>query len=130
MGNASADYYSSLRRPPENEFATSLVALDVTTGKPRWHFQAVKKDVWDYDFGAKATLIDYPSPEGAIPALILPSKQGDLYILDRRTGRPPTPDGTIAAPARGVEPVDRNSLEQGQRGQGVVGREGAPVVKK
>src|SRR3546814_18669035 len=44
MGNASADYYSSLRRPPENEFATSLVALDVTTGKPRWHFQAVKKE--------------------------------------------------------------------------------------
>src|SRR3546814_1616622 len=33
MGNASADYYSSVRRPPENEFATSLVALDVTTGK-------------------------------------------------------------------------------------------------
>src|SRR3546814_4708711 len=87
MGNAAADYYSSLRRPPENEYATSLVALDVTTGKPRWHFQAVKKDVWDYDFGAQATLIDYPSPEGAIPALILPSKQGDIYILDRRTGR-------------------------------------------
>jgi len=50
----------------------------VTTGKPRWHFQAVKKDVWDYDFGAQATLIDYPGPEGAIPALVLPSKQGDI----------------------------------------------------
>src|SRR3546814_5068897 len=61
MGNASADYYSSVRRPPENEFATSLVALDVTTGKPRWHFQAVKKDVWDYDFGAQARSEEHTS---------------------------------------------------------------------
>ena len=111
MGNAAADYYSSLRRPPENEYATSLVALDVTTGKPRWHFQAVKKDVWDYDFGAQATLIDYPGPEGAIPALILPSKQGDIYILDRRTGRPLTLVGTIEAPGGGVEPAERSPTQ-------------------
>ncbi len=107
MGNAAADYYSSLRRGPENEYATSLVALDVTTGKPRWRFQAVKKDVWDYDFGAQATLIDFPGPEGATPALVLPSKQGDIYILDRRTGRPLTPIGTIKAPRGGVEPAER-----------------------
>src|SRR3546814_1199412 len=56
MGNAAADYYSSLRRPPENFYATSLVTLDVTTGKPVWRFQAVKKDVWDYDVGAQAKL--------------------------------------------------------------------------
>lgn len=111
MGNAAADYYSSLRRPPENEYATSLVALDVTTGKPRWHFQAVKKDVWDYDFGAQATLIDYPATGGAIPALVLPSKQGDIYILDRRTGRPLTPVGTIRVPGGGVEPAERSPTQ-------------------
>ena len=111
MGNAAADYYSSLRRPAENEYATSLVALDVTTGKPRWHFQAVKKDVWDYDFGAQATLIDYPGPEGSIPALVLPSKQGDIYILDRRTGRPLTPVGTIEVPGGGVEPAERSPTQ-------------------
>ena len=111
MGNAAADYYSSLRRPAENEYATSLVALDVTTGKPRWHFQAVKKDVWDYDFGAQATLIDYPGPDGAIPALVLPSKQGDIYILDRRTGRPLTLVGTIEAPGGGVEPAERSPTQ-------------------
>ncbi|SKB67107.1 membrane-bound PQQ-dependent dehydrogenase, glucose/quinate/shikimate family [Sphingopyxis flava] len=107
MGNASADYYSSLRRGPENHYATSLVALDVTTGKPRWRFQAVKKDVWDYDFGAQATLIDFPGPEGTTPALVLPSKQGDIYILDRRTGRPLTPIGTVKVPRGGVEPAER-----------------------
>lgn len=107
MGNAAADYYSSLRRPAENLYATSLVALDVTTGKPRWRFQAVKKDVWDYDFGAQATLIDYPAAGGAVPALVLPSKQGDIYVLDRRTGAPLTPIGTIRVPGGGVEPQER-----------------------
>ena len=103
MGNAAADYYSSLRRPEENAFATSLVALDVTTGKPRWRFQAVRKDVWDYDFGAQATLVAYKG----VPALVLPSKQGDIYVLDRRTGRPLTPIGEMRAPGGGVEPGQR-----------------------
>lgn len=103
MGNAAADYFSGLRRPQEKEFATSLVALDVTTGKPRWKFQAVRNDVWDYDFGAQASLVDYRG----VPALVLPSKQGDIYVLDRRTGRPLTPVGEIKAPTGGVEPEQR-----------------------
>ncbi len=107
MGNAAADYYSSLRRPQENAFATSLVALDVTTGKPRWRFQAVRRDVWDYDFGAQATLVDYRGT----PALVLPSKQGDIYVLDRRTGRPLTPVGEIRAPGGGVEPGQRSPTQ-------------------
>src|SRR3546814_19889997 len=73
MGNAAADYYSSLPRPPENFYATSLVALGVTTGKPVWRFQAVKKDVWDCDFGAQATLVAFLTAGGAVPALILPT---------------------------------------------------------
>jgi quinoprotein glucose dehydrogenase len=107
MGNAAADYYSSLRRPEENFYATSLVALDVTTGKPRWRFQAVRNDVWDYDFGAQATLVDY---KGA-PAIVLPSKQGDIYVLDRRTGRPLTPVGEVKAPGGGVEPQQRAATQ-------------------
>ncbi|WP_159981721.1 MULTISPECIES: membrane-bound PQQ-dependent dehydrogenase, glucose/quinate/shikimate family [unclassified Novosphingobium] len=108
MGNAAADYYSSLRRPLEKEFATSLVALDVTTGKPRWKFQAVRNDVWDYDFGAQASLVDYRGT----PALVLPSKQGDIYVLDRRTGKPLTPIGEIKAPSGGVEPEQRAKTQR------------------
>ena len=111
MGNSAADYYSGLRRPAENNYATSLVALDVTTGKPAWRFQAVRKDVWDYDFGAQATLIDYPTAGGKVPALVLPSKQGDIYVLDRRTGRPLTPIGAIHAPSGGVEPAQRSPVQ-------------------
>ena len=107
MGNSAVDYWSSTRQPPENRFATSLVALDVTTGKPRWDFQAVHKDVWDYDFGAQATLIDFPVGSGTVPALVLPSKQGDIYILDRRTGRALFPVQERRVPQGGVEPSQR-----------------------
>ena len=87
MGNSSADYWSSSRRPAENEYSTALVALDVTTGKPRWHFQTVHKDVWDFDLGSQATLIDFPTGGGVVPALLLPTKQGDMYVFNRATGQ-------------------------------------------
>jgi quinoprotein glucose dehydrogenase len=107
MGNPAVDYWSSDRSPEENEYATSLVALDVTTGLPAWHFQTVHMDVWDYDLGSTATLVDFPTGNGKVPAVILPSKQGDVYVLDRRTG----------APLVGVEerPVPQGGVEPGQR---------------
>ena len=107
MGNSGADYYSSLRRPLEKAVSSSLVALDVHTGKPRWVFQTVKNDVWDYDLGSQATLISYPTAAGPVPAIILPSKTGEIYILDRRTGQPLVPVKTIAASGGGVEPSER-----------------------
>src|SRR5690606_27406197 len=75
MGNSAADYYSSQRSEPENQYATSLVALNVETGRVAWSFQTVHKDVWDYDLGSQATLIDYPSAGATTPAILLPSKQ-------------------------------------------------------
>ncbi|CAD0319181.1 Glycerol dehydrogenase large subunit [Xanthomonas hortorum pv. cynarae] len=53
MGNSTADYWSSSRTPQENRNATSLVALDVTTGKPVWNFQTTHIDAWDYDLGSQ-----------------------------------------------------------------------------
>lgn len=111
MGNSAADYYSSQRTPAENAFATSLVALDVMTGRPAWSFQSVRMDVWDYDLGSQATLVDFPSAGGATPALVLPSKQGDIYVLDRRTGRPLTEVGQVRAPGGGVEPAQRAATQ-------------------
>jgi quinoprotein glucose dehydrogenase len=107
MGNSTVDYWSSLRSPIENSFGTSIVALDVTTGKPRWKFQPVKNDVWDYDFGSQPTLIDYKG----MPALLVSSKQGDMYVLDRATGRPLTPTAVIKAPGGGVEPAQRSPTQ-------------------
>lgn len=111
LGNSAVDNYSTPRSNVENEFSSSLVALDVDTGKPVWHFQTVHKDVWDYDLGSQATLIDFPSGGSTVPALVLPSKQGDLYILDRRTGKPLTQVEERPAPTGGVEPEQRSATQ-------------------
>ncbi len=111
MGNSTADYYSSLRRPLEKQVSSSLVALDVHTGKPRWVFQTVKNDVWDYDLGSQGTLVEFPARNTTVPAIILPSKTGEIYVLDRRTGQPLTGVGTIKAPVMGVEPSERASSQ-------------------
>ncbi|TWI05908.1 quinoprotein glucose dehydrogenase [Luteimonas cucumeris] len=111
MGNSAADYWSGSRTAPENRYSTSLVALDVTTGKPAWHFQSVHKDVWDYDLGSQATLVDFPTAGGAVPALVLPSKQGDMYVLDRRSGKSLTPVEERPVPQGGVEPEQRSPTQ-------------------
>ena len=104
LGNSSVDYYGSLRSPQENEHATALVALDAATGRKVWQFQTVHNDVWDYDLGGQATLVDFDVDGSPVPALILPSKQGDIYVLDRRTGAPLVPLEERAVPQGGVEP--------------------------
>jgi quinoprotein glucose dehydrogenase len=106
-GNVADDYISAGRTPQENAYNSSIVAIDVTTGKPRWSFQTVKMDVWDYDIGSQPSLIDYHGT----PALLVASKQGDLYVLDRATGKPLAPVGTIKAPVGGVEPNLRSPTQ-------------------
>ncbi|MGR6495948.1 outer membrane protein assembly factor BamB family protein [Pseudomonas fulva] len=87
LGNSSVDYFGSNRSEAENKYATSLVALDATTGKEVWHFQTIHHDVWDYDLGSQASMLNFPNKQGQqVPAILLPTKQGDIYILDRATG--------------------------------------------
>lgn len=106
ISNSSIDYYGSNRSEAENKYSTSLVAVDVKTGKDVWHFQTIRHDVWDYDLGSQPTLIDYPGKDGTpVPAVLLPTKQGDIYIFDRATGEPLIPIGEVKAPKAGsVEP--------------------------
>ncbi|MCY0096947.1 membrane-bound PQQ-dependent dehydrogenase, glucose/quinate/shikimate family [Hoeflea ulvae] len=104
MGNSSVDYYGANRSEAENEYSTALVALDVATGEVAWNFQTVHYDVWDYDLGSQPTLIDFPVEDGSVPALILPSKQGQIYVLNRETGEPLFPVEEREVPTGGVEP--------------------------
>jgi quinoprotein glucose dehydrogenase len=103
LGNAAVDYYGALRKPYENEYNSSIVAIDVTTGKPVWHFQTVHYDVWDYDLGSQPTVVDISMNGQVVPAVIQPSKQGEIYVLDRRTGKPIFPVEERKAPSGGVE---------------------------
>ncbi len=109
LGNSAVDYYGGNRKACENEFSSSLVAIDVTTGKPVWHFQTVHYDLWDYDLGSQPTLADIPTDNGTVPAVIQPSKQGEIYVLDRRTGKSLFPVEERKVPERrrrGGEPVE------------------------
>ncbi|WP_226573712.1 pyrroloquinoline quinone-dependent dehydrogenase [Acuticoccus sediminis] len=113
LGNSSVDYWASNRSEAENDWSTSLVAIDVLTGEPKWSFQTVHKDVWDYDLGSQVTLIDYPNGDGGtVPAVILPSKQGDIYILNRETGEALTPVGEVDVPTTGELEPDTLSKTQ------------------
>ena len=111
LGISAVDYWSGSRSDREKEFGTSLVAIDVTTGKPAWSFQTVHNDVWDYDLGSQATLVDFPTDHGDVPALVLPSKRGDIFVLDRKTGKPLAGVEERAVPQGGVEPGQRSKTQ-------------------
>jgi len=112
MGNSSVDYWSGNRREFEKPYSTALVALDVTNGSVRWVFQTVHNDVWDYDLGSQGSLIDFPVGNGrTVPAVVLPTKMGDIYVLDRRTGEPLTPVEERPVPA---SPLPDETLSETQ----------------
>lgn len=102
-GNASPDYYGGERREFDDKYASSVVALDVVTGKPRWSFQTVHHDVWDYDVPAQPTLVDIRKEGEMIPSVVVATKRGELFVLDRRTGEPVHPIEERPVPQNGVE---------------------------
>lgn len=88
-GNATPDFWGAKRSPAAERFSSSIVALDVTTGRVRWSFQTVHHDIWDYDVPAQPALYDVPDGHGGtIPALIQVTKRGQIFMLDRRNGKP------------------------------------------
>ncbi|MFZ3582497.1 membrane-bound PQQ-dependent dehydrogenase, glucose/quinate/shikimate family [Loktanella sp. DJP18] len=104
MGNSAVDYWGGDRSDAENEYSTAIVALDVETGEVAWHYQTVHYDVWDYDLGGQGTLVDFPTADGPVPAIIMPSKQAQFYILNRETGELLVDVEERLAPQGGVEP--------------------------
>ncbi|MFC3628819.1 membrane-bound PQQ-dependent dehydrogenase, glucose/quinate/shikimate family [Paracoccus angustae] len=119
MGNRTPDQLGMFRNEAEETYSSSVVALDAATGQARWVRQFVHHDLWDMDTPAQPTLLDLDMPEGRVPALVVPTKQGDVYVLNRQTGEPilpvterPAPQGTIpedfAAP---TQPVSALSFE-------------------
>jgi quinoprotein glucose dehydrogenase len=84
-GNATPDYVGVHRRPFDDKYSSSVVALDALTGEVRWSFQTTHHDTWDYDVPSQPTLVDLPDGK---KALLQPTKRGELFLLDRRTGEP------------------------------------------
>lgn len=97
-GNASGDFFGSTRTPQEEEYTSSIVAVEAETGRVRWHFRTVNHDLWDFDIGPQPNLVDWPTKGGSRPAVIQATKSGQIFVLDRRTGQPIMPVVQTPAP--------------------------------
>jgi quinoprotein glucose dehydrogenase len=97
----SPDFYGG-QRLGANVYANSIVALKAVTGEVVWHFQVVHHDLWDYDVPAQPVLVDVTHDGKSIPAVVVATKMGHLYVLHRETGAPlfpieerPVPTSTV-----------------------------------
>jgi PQQ-dependent dehydrogenase (methanol/ethanol family) len=93
-GNAAPDILGE-EREGDNLYANGIIAIDLFTGRHRWHFQAVHHDIWDYDSAQPPVLFPLhrdgdrdDDDQGDQKALGHCSKTGQYFILDRRNGQP------------------------------------------
>lgn len=98
MGNRTPDQLGMYRTPEEEKYASSVVALRLDNGQPAWVQQFVHHDLWDMDTPAQPSLLDIQTDSGLVPGLVVPTKQGDVYVLNRQTGEPIHPITEVAAP--------------------------------
>jgi quinoprotein glucose dehydrogenase len=86
-GSASPDYHG-FKRPGDNKWANSVVALSVKTGELVWGFQLVHHDLWDYDTAPQPLLAVLRNKGANVPVLIQGNKTGNVFVLNRKTGEP------------------------------------------
>lgn len=110
VGSPSVDLWGATRTPLDHRYGASVLALDATTGREKWVYQTVHNDLWDFDVPMQPTLIDFPVDGGAsVPAVIVGTKAGQIYVLDRATGQPLTEVVDELVPAGDIlnEPYSR-----------------------
>ncbi len=97
----TGDYFGA-NRPGNNLFGETLLAVDLETGKERWHYQLVHHGLWDMDIPCAPMLTDITIGGRTIKAVAQPTKQAYLYVFDRVTGQPiwpmeerPVPKGEV-----------------------------------
>ena len=97
----TGDYYGG-HRPGNGLFGESLVAVDLRTGRRKWHYQLVHHGIWDMDIPCAPILANIMVGGREIKAVAQPTKQAFLYVFDRVTGNPvwpieerPVPKGDV-----------------------------------
>lgn len=89
-GNAVPMYGGEIRKG-DNLFTASIVALDMQTGKLRWHYQVVRHDLWDADIATPPVLYEAQVGGRSRKALAALRADGYFFLLDRETGKPVFP---------------------------------------
>src|SRR3546814_8578375 len=80
-GGSTPDHWGGARSPAAERYGSSVVALDATTGAPRWSFQTAHHDLWDYDVGSQPTLVEVPLRGRMVPALAQPRSEENTSEL-------------------------------------------------
>ncbi|OQP35168.1 membrane-bound PQQ-dependent dehydrogenase, glucose/quinate/shikimate family [Pantoea latae] len=103
FGNASPDEVGIERDPNSNteKFRDALVALDLKTGAFKWRYQSANHDLWDRDNPSQPSLVDIDYQGNPQPAVILPTKTGNLFVLNRLTGQPIYPVNQVKVSTEG-----------------------------
>ena len=86
-GNAGR-YFNGVNRPGKNEYANSIVAIDIKNKKKLWNFQEVRHDIWNLDIPAPPILGSITRNNKKVDVVIAVTKLGNTIILDRLTGKP------------------------------------------
>ena len=99
------------QRGGDNLYTSSVVALRGSTGEVVWHFQTVHHDIWDYDVAAQPSLVTLNRDGRETAAVVVATKTGFVFVLDRETGKPLFPVEERPVPASDV-PGERSSPTQ------------------
>src|SRR5215468_9140837 len=85
-GNAGPDFNGDNRKG-DNLYTCSILALDLRTGKLKWHYQATPHDEWDYDAVQPLVLVDANWHGTPRKLLLQANRNGFFYVLDRTNGK-------------------------------------------
>jgi quinoprotein glucose dehydrogenase len=106
----TGDFYGG-HRPGNGLFGESLVAVDLKTGKRKWHYQLVHHGIWDWDIPCAPILLDLTMNGRTIKAVAQPTKQSWVFLFDRVTGQPLWPIEERPVPQSDV-PLEKTSPTQ------------------
>jgi quinoprotein glucose dehydrogenase len=100
-GSAAPDFFGGSRKGA-NLFASTLLALDVNTGKRIWHYQFVRHDIWDRDIPSPPNLLTIKRNGKNIDVVAQFTKSGHVFVFDRETGKPVFPIREVEVPKSAV----------------------------
>ena len=86
-GNGTSDHWGGMRSPETDRYSTSVIAINVETGRLAWHYQTVHHDLWDWDLSAPPSFVDMPDGRGGDDPGLGAGRQGWSDLCSRPAER-------------------------------------------
>jgi quinate dehydrogenase (quinone) len=124
MGSSSVDLWGVNRTKLDHKYGAAVLAVDATTGKEKWVYQTVHNDLWDFDLPMQPSLVNFPMKDGSKkPAVVIGTKSGQIYVLDRLTGEPLTKVEEQAVPTANIPNEQYSKTQPRSVGMPQIGNE-------